>query len=77
MPKVLITHRRNTVWEELRTFVTATLTIVLLIGLFHLFLHLFFPQLRKDDPFFYYAFNGIGILVWALIVLGYVVPNLF
>ena len=70
--KVLISHSRGTKREGAVSLFCGVAAAVGLV----VFLHLFFGWVRKEDPFLYFAFLGIVLIVGGLLVFAYAIPNL-
>lgn len=70
--KVLIHHSRGTKREGAATLIAG----VAIPGCLVASLHIFLGSARQENPFFFYAFHIIGLLIGGLVVFGYAIPNL-
>lgn len=70
--RVVISHSRRTKREGAGVLASSLLTVVGMIT----FCHIFFPNMREEDPIFFFAYNGGTLLIGCLLVFGYAIPNL-
>jgi hypothetical protein len=68
----IIAHSRRTKREGLFALVGGVATTAILVG----GIELFGGWIRKEDPFFYFVFIGLGLIIGGLVVFGYAMPNL-
>ncbi|MBN2474079.1 MAG: hypothetical protein JXB62_05705 [Pirellulales bacterium] len=75
MAKVLLSHRRGTRREGLGVLAAAILTSGGLLAGIHVFVWIN-PEFLANDPWFYYVFCGVALVIGAMLILCVAVPNL-
>ena len=73
--KQLLSYRRTTKKEGIATLVGVVFTVLGLIGSMQLVVD-FSPNFAADEPWFYYLFNGVALLLGGLVIFCYAMPNL-